>query len=85
MFYKIRQTAKSEELKRIRRVWNIIQTIINIMTTQQIKDRIKADRGAILRDSQKAQGFFDGRFRKRVIIDKRKQKEKYLCREAICF
>jgi len=55
------------------------------MTTQQIKDRIKADRGALLRESQKQAGFFDGRFRKRVIVDKRKQKEKYLCREAVSF
>jgi len=53
------------------------------MTTKEIKDRIKADRGAILREAQRAQGFFDGRFRKKVIIDKRKQKEKYLCRETI--
>lgn len=55
------------------------------MTNREIKDRINADRGALLREAQKQAGFFDGRFRKRVIVDKRKQKEKYLCREAVNF
>ena len=47
------------------------------------KQRLRSMRMENLRDDQKSQGFFDGRFQNKSIPDKRKLQNKYASRKPI--
>lgn len=53
------------------------------MKTSEIQKLLKSDRMNSLREDMKAQGFFDGRFRNKTVIDKRKEERKYSSRKSI--
>jgi hypothetical protein len=53
------------------------------MKTSEFQKRSKSARKNSLREDMKEQGFFDGRFRNKMIINKRKEERKYSSRKLI--
>jgi len=51
------------------------------MKPQEIKHKLHTGRKARLREDLKSQGFYDGRFRNKVVQDKKRNENKYRSRK----